>query len=181
MRERWLVAMVGALAGCPKAAPIMADASIVDAASPDVVTAAIDAAPSSSHLQEVLARADKVEAWELDTGNFADAPAGSIDRVSGYRIVKPLGAPSSAAFGNNLSTIVLAEGAYRKEAILCALGKAVGIRWTRKTDIAETTIMPPCPSVNISTNFGAHLGGQLEGEPASRVFALVRAAYPSSR
>ena len=153
-----------------------------DAAPPAVRDAAVtlvDAGIPDRRLYDLLTHPDKVEAFSINTSDFSDAPAGSSDRLNGYRIVSRLGPPASSTFISNLAALVLSDGAYRRgEAVKCALGPAVGIRWTRGVDVAETDVMPPCPSVDVHTTFGLGRGGQLEGGMADKVFALVREAYP---
>ncbi len=180
--NHWWTCVTFALAACPHAAPTpivdasLADASMLDA-SADVTVAAPDA--SLSRLMDVLTHPDKVEAWTLDTSAFWDTGFGGTERINGYRIKRRLGAPATPTFSNNLWVTVSADHAYRTSAVLCALGKAVGIRWTRGSDVAETHIMEACPSMGIATNFGATMGGQLEPEPYARALALFRAAYPT--
>ncbi len=176
--RHWIWGLLSIVNACKSAPASAIDASVViDAAKP---LATVDASLPDTRLEDLLARPDRVEAWTLNTSGFMETQPGSRDRVSGYRMISALGAPATATFANNFSVVVLANDAYRKSVILCALGKAVGIRWTRNGAIAEAMVMPPCPSVAVSTNFGVSRGGQLESDGADRVFALVHQAYPTA-
>ncbi len=113
----------------------------------------------------------------MTTHGFVDGPAGSPARLGGYPIKSKLAsAPSS--FGERFAAIVLPPDAHRDEAIACALGKAIGLRFVRGGDVVETLVMPPCPSVRLVASFEIAPMHQLTGAAADALFALVRKTFP---
>jgi hypothetical protein len=137
--------------------------------------------PSSyAPVAAVLMSPDSVEAFALSSHGFADVPPITPRFVANYPVAKKL-APPSASFVKAFAAIVLADDAYRREAVACALSdRHVGFRFTRGADVVEIAILAACPSVSgISTIESQHLGGQLEGELSDRLAALIRASYPS--
>lgn len=176
MRRRLAVLCIVA---CGKSAVITAapDASAVGAV--DASVTLVDAGVPDTRLFDLLTRPDKLEAFTVDTSAFSDSPVGDAGWLGGRRIVSRLGPPATPTFRSNFGAMVLSDGAYRKtEAVKCALGPAIGLRWTRGSDVAETVVMAPCPSLNIRSTLGLIRGGQLEGDMATKVFALTREAYP---
>lgn len=140
-------------------------------------TASTTPATTNDRLGDLLTRPDRIDAFVVTTHDFLDGPAGSTKRLGGYPIKSKLASPPNS-FGEQLAAVILPPEAHRDEAIACALGKAIGLRFIRGDDVAETLIMPPCPSVRIVATFEIAPMHQLTGTAADAVFALVRRTFP---
>lgn len=150
-----------------------------DASAPvALVDAHVARASPFAPVAEILSSPDKVEAFVLGTRDFVDGPANTPHRLTGYPIASTLKTPP-ASFARDFAAIVLADDAYRREAVHCSLAeKHIGLRFTRGADVVEISILAACPSVTgVSTIDGRNGGGQLEGDRADALAKLLRATF----
>jgi len=152
--------------------------SPMDARAPVTLADAHVPRPSPfARVAEVLSSPDKIEAFALATRDFVDTPAGAPRRLTGYPITATL-KPPPASFARDFSAIVLADDAYRREAVHCSLAeKHLGLRFTRGADVVEISILTACPSVTGVSTIDGRIGGQLEGELSDRLAKLLRATF----
>lgn len=157
-------------------APVASDAS-----APAPVAIDASAPPTSrpspyAPVAEILRSPDKIEAFALATRGFADTPASTPHRITGYPITSALRTPP-ASFARDFASIVLTD-AYRLEAVQCSLAeKHIGLRFTRGADVVEISILTACPSVTGVSTIAGRTGGQLEGDLSDRLAKLLRATF----
>jgi len=155
-----------------------AEVATIDASTPVAIADAHVPRPSPyAPVAEILSSPDKVEAFVLSTRDFADAPASTPHRLTGYPITSSLKAPPPS-FAREFSAIVLRDDAYRREAVHCSLAeKHLGLRFTRGADVVEISILTACPSVDGVSTIRGNYGGQLEGDLADDLAKLLRATF----